>query len=168
MSAIASVRYRPKPKPDVRIEWRDPRSQAVLEWSIVPEGAGSPETFGYDLSDERSVTLPNGDAANVPITEVVRYSEVGSLITFTAKHDFDGTESFPVFWEWSFGDGFRAFGEQVTHSYSSLSPSGQFQAVLTVTDNKGRKWRARRAMYIVPSTIKASLIGSDTLLIPAP
>jgi PKD domain len=168
MSAIASVRYRPKPKPDVRIEWRDPRSQAILEWSIVPEGSGSPETFGYDLSDERSVTLVDGDIIDVPTTEVVNTSEVRSEITFTARCDFDGTESFPVFWEWSFGDGFRAFGEQVTHSYFTLSESGQFQVVLTVTDNKNRKWRARKAMYIVPSTVKATLIGNDTLLTPAP
>lgn len=59
--------------------------------------------------------------------------------TVNADVRFDGSMSTDpdgeiVTWEWEFGDGARATGEEPTHAYHS---AGSFQARLKVTDNDG-------------------------------
>jgi len=55
--------------------------------------------------------------------------------------DFDGSRSYDldgsiVEWYWDFDDGTDAYGEIVTHNYSS---EGTYKVTLTVTDNEGAK-----------------------------
>ena len=76
------------------------------------------------------------DIKSPPIASFSYYPEnpvVNRTITFNASNstDPDGTiENY----EWDFGDGEKAEGEIVTHSYSS---AGNYTVKLTVTDNEG-------------------------------
>ncbi|MCW3130185.1 MAG: M14 family zinc carboxypeptidase [Methanophagales archaeon] len=78
------------------------------------------------------------DIKSSPIASFSYYPEnpiINETITFNASNstDPDGTiENY----EWTFGDGEKAEGEIVTHSYSS---AGNYTVKLTVTDNEGAK-----------------------------
>lgn len=49
--------------------------------------------------------------------------------------DFSGSSGANIAsWEWDFGDGFNATGQNVTHAYDQ---AGDFSVLLTVTDNNG-------------------------------
>ena len=78
------------------------------------------------------------DIKSSPIASFSYYPEnpiINETITFNASNstDPDGTiENY----EWTFGDGEKAEGEIVTHSYSS---AGNYTVKLTVADNEGAK-----------------------------
>lgn len=144
------TRFPPKAKPDVRIQWTS-YLRRPLSWSIVPEPVGPAQVWDYD------------GASRPAVYEI----EVGEKVVFSAVTDFEDTGCIPVAWEWSFGDGRKAFGEQVVHAYTSPAPTG-IQAVLTVSDNKGRRYRARQAMYIEEFSVKPVLLSRDNLLVSEP
>lgn len=148
-------KFSPWPKPDISIEWfthiRDP-----LSWSL---GTPPNSTFEYGEAD----LIARGFNGKDPVF----VTEVGEEIVFRVKEDFRQTRLFPVFWEWSFGDGVREYGREVRHVYSMPSPEG-IQVVLTVTDNKNRKWRAREQMYIQPESTRPVLVDWNDILVPAP
>lgn len=130
-------RFAPKSKPKVRIEWSS-FTRFPLVWGIGEDVFTYDDIYGVDAD---------------------------RLVTFEAVTDFTDTGCFPVAWEWSFGDGVEAYGVTVTHSYTTPCSEG-IQAVLTVTDNKGRKWRARAPMYIHESATKAmAVIDGDMIVL---
>jgi hypothetical protein len=147
--------FRPRATPDVRIEYRS--SRTPFNWVL------GDETVGY--GKENFVGGRNFGAKNA-----VYFTELDQPVQFSAITDFSGTERFGVFWEWDFGDGFSFRGsEAAVHSYSLLSLEGRdtVQVVLTVTDNKGGKWRARAQVYLViPPEFKAVGFTEAELLIP--
>jgi hypothetical protein len=161
--------FAPKPTPEVSIQWSSD-SQNPLIWGLGSPPYGTPSesdpilryvNYGAseldDNFEDAIAPRPSGDNA-------VFVVDINSEVVFTAHQNFQDTKCFPVFWEWSFGDGFRAYGEQVSHTYSILAPEG-VQAVLTVTDNKGRKWRARQQMYVVVPSVMPVLIAPDSLVV---
>lgn len=140
--------FPPRPKPEVKIEWFS-HVRRPLEWSL-----GTEYLFSYSQS-----SLQARDLGKKPIF----VTEVGIPVTFKAKQTFQETERFPVFWEWNFGDGLKGYGQEVQHVWSLAYPKGT-QVVLTVTDNKGAKWRTREPMYIEPPTITPVLIDPKFIL----
>jgi PKD repeat protein len=147
---MSHCHFKTKATPDVRIQWTTYTRQP-LAWSIIAHGGGSDIDFEY------------GPDSGNPFYKV----EVEDPIFFSAYADFMDTGATPVAWAWSFGDGRRAFGEQVTHTYTSPVPTGT-QVVLTVTDNKGRKHRARQTMYIEDFSIRPMLLDYENLLVVDP
>ncbi len=59
-----------------------------------------------------------------------------------------------VTYEWSFGDGQRARGETVTHTYSR---AGKYRVTLTVTDSAGRSGTTTEEV-----TVREALPGSTS------
>jgi hypothetical protein len=144
--------FLPKAKPDVRIRWSaNPNATTPLSWNT------GDDTIGYGPSDL------TGDRA-FGIDNAVYSVDRNSLVTFFAVTNFKSTGSFPVAWEWSFGDGAEGYGESVTHAYSTVSTEG-VQAVVTVTDNRGRKWRARKQMYINQTAVRPMILATEDMVI---
>jgi hypothetical protein len=147
--------FKAKATPDVRIKYKS--SRTPFAWLL------GDTTIGYgkeDLIGPRDLGFKNA----------VYWTELDQPVWFSAITDFSGTDRFPVFWEWDFGDGFSfRNSETAVHSYSLLSLEGRdtVQAVLTVTDNKGGKWRARAQVYLViPPEFKPVGFTEAELLIP--
>ena len=164
--------FLPKPDPEVSIQWSS-SIQRPFNWGLGSppySDAVSPEDPVLHFVDYSENSLnsrfshpqaPRPDGSNA-----VFVTEIGTDIVFTAIYRFAETGCSPVFWEWNFGDGIRGYGVEVTHSYALPAPQG-IQVVLTVTDTKGRKWRAREQVYVQERSITPVLISSDKLLIPS-
>jgi hypothetical protein len=161
--------FAPKPTPDVSIRWRSNKRKPFV-WGFTPPfeapTEANPVLRYVDYSAETlSANVEDPIAPRPDEDNAVFVVEKGEMISFEAHQQFADTKCFPVFWEWAFGDGARAYGEQVTHAYEILAPQQGVQVVLTVTDNKGRKWRARQQMYVVVPETTPVLIDLDSLLV---
>ena len=161
--------FAPKPTPEVSIRWTS-ESRRPFVWGFTPPYSppteSEPVLRYVDYSPSALATgFTNAVAPRPSEDNAVFLVEKNEDVVFTAYQNFNDTKAFPVFWEWSFGDGKRAYGEQVVHSYDLLAPQQGVQVVLTVTDNKGRKWRARQQMYVVEPDITPVLIDLDSLLV---
>lgn len=69
--------------------------------------------------------------------------------TFVADARFPSPTRWATSYEWDFGDGAKGYGSTTTHSYLYTSPAASVQPVLTVIDNRGARWRARKELYLI-------------------
>lgn len=110
----------PRPVPEIRFAWT-PLSVATtltINGNVYPYDVNEPVVGAPDQADLRNTT-------------------VNTEITFTA--DVRTPEGdFIIEHEWDFGDGSKAYGEEVKHTYIVASPS--MRVVLCVTDNHGRRF----------------------------
>lgn len=72
--------------------------------------------------------------------------DIDTSITFTASVSFPDPTHYATSYEWDFGDGAKGYGSPTTHTYLAANP--HVQAVLTVVDNQGNRWRARKQIYL--------------------
>ncbi len=102
---------------------------------VCYEGSATPTQHIY-LSTNRP---PIASFSFVP-----EQPSAGEIITFdaSASADADGTIAR---YEWSFGDGARAEGKNVTHQYQL---PGTYEVKLTVTDNEGGKGMVARMIEV--------------------
>lgn len=147
-------RLLPKPKPDVKIIWTS-RAMSPLRWGT--EGVYNFD-FRYGYED---FGVPPRDLG--PKGAVFTGVE-GEEIIFEVETSFEETGRFPVEYEWSFGDGAEGHGKSFAHTYKAPSEEG-LQVVVTVTDNKGSKWRARKAIYISEGDNQPMMISDGELLV---
>lgn len=89
------------------------------------------------------------------------YTLTDTTITFTATVAFTDPGRQVIEYHWDFGDGVNGWGNPATHIYKGNSKHAQ--AVLRVTDDRGRQYYARKQMYIVlnanePLTDEISLL----------
>ena len=95
----------------------------------VADEGGNEATEQVDLSVRPSDDTPPEVAASATLAEV----EAGANVTFDAGDSTDG-ETGIARYEWEFGDGATATGENVTHAYGA---AGTYDATVTVTDESG-------------------------------
>lgn len=161
--------FAPKATPEVAIEWQsDTRRPFVWGLGTPPfeEPTESDPILRYVSYSSEALDAGIDDpvAPRPSGKKPIYLTEKGSNVVFSVRQSFKETKCFPVFWEWDFGDGYKAYGEQVSHTYSVIAPQG-IQVVLTVTDNKGRKWRAREQMYVYAPSITPVLVDPRRILV---
>jgi PKD repeat protein len=102
----------------------------------VQDSAGAESTVSHDVV----VTLE--DYANQPPIAVFSAQSQGLQVAFdaAASSDPDGTL---IFYQWSFGDGSLATGQQTSHTYAV---TGNYTVTLKVTDNKYKTISATRTI----------------------
>jgi PKD repeat protein len=144
------------------------------EWSFGDgtSATGQQATHSYDepgaYTARLTVTDNNGTTAIDSVTIVVEGNdppmasptassttvEPGQSITFdgSGSSDPDGTITA---YEWDFGDGTTATGQQVTHTYAD---SGSYAATLTVTDDDGAT---------ASNSVSITVQGNDSLIASA-
>ncbi|MEJ2407694.1 MAG: PKD domain-containing protein, partial [Candidatus Thiodiazotropha sp.] len=88
---------------------------------------------GESATDSADVTIGEGNQAPVADAKGPYTSVAGEEIAFdgSSSSDVDGSIAS---YEWSFGDGSSAMGENPTHTYTQ---KGTYNVTLTVTDNDG-------------------------------
>ncbi|MDG6774815.1 S8 family serine peptidase [Thiomicrorhabdus sp. ZW0627] len=106
----------------------------------------------------------------LPIAQITATPISGDLplaVNFDASGSYDPDGSI-VGYDWDFGDGTQASGQNVQHTYQS---GGSFNAVLTVTDNGGAQATDSVAISVndpslltAPSGLTAAVDGSDVTL----
>jgi len=124
-----------RPVPEVGFSWT-PKSLP-----LVIEILGN--SYPYADQPQEHYTSTNQD---LTFTATVR-SPIGDFITN---------------YEWDFGDGVRGNGLEVVHTYTTASPSTR--AVLTVTDNHGRRFTQGQYLNLRPANV--TLI-SPAIYLPA-
>jgi PKD repeat protein len=110
----------------------------------------STESIAIELNVQ-PVAVANGtpDKANLKAPLVVNFSSAGSA-------DPDGTI---VGYSWDFGDGNTSASANPTHTYAA---QGVYDAVLTVTDNKGGTGTATVTVTVNPNNVAPSVAISAT------
>ena len=119
-------------------------SSGTLQFTIAAQAPGQYElqlilvdTMGNESAPEVVAFIAKGGAGNLPPIAVFSVSPVaakaGEPITFdaSASNDADGAV---ISYEWAFGDGSIAQGQQVTHTYNM---EGSYTVSLTVIDDAG-------------------------------
>ena len=104
--------------------WTVPGTYTVTLSIKDDDGAGATATFNVTVKNR----APHARATASP-TEATRSSPVA--FNGSGSYDLDGSI---VNWTWTFGDGTRAYGPQVVHTYSAY---GTYLAILTVRDDRG-------------------------------
>ena len=127
----------------------DDGSITAWDWDFGDGNTGTGETVAhtYAAAGTYSVSLTVTDnlgATNTVTvdTDVINDAPVAAFTTVqtagTLDVDFDGSTSTDdgsiTTWDWDFGDGNTASGENVSHSYAA---AGTYPVMLTVTDNLG-------------------------------
>ena len=105
--------------------------------------------YGSLSIDNYEIVWVDYDAGSVDFPPVAEaggpyHGSAGEDISFdgSGSRDAEGTI---VSWEWDFGDGNTASGEQVTHSYTAR---GVYTVSLTVTDESGKKSTDTAAVFV--------------------
>lgn len=109
--------------------------------SVKGDSAPTPPSTGYptygslgNYSVTGTVVAPSVSMEPVAVAEASTVNGLAPLaVSFDGSRSFDPDGSL-VSHEWNFGDGTRATGVAVSHSYAA---AGVYSAVLTVTDNSG-------------------------------
>src|SRR5688572_576076 len=85
--------------------------------------------------------------------------EAGDVVTFTSTSTAGGAAI--VSWNWTFGDGFTAQGEVVTHGYEA----GDWLLTLVVTDANGATDQDQGLLVVnEPQVEQAALVTGDSSL----
>lgn len=112
----------------------------------VPDPEGSPE-ISIEFSPHKEEYTYNVGGETVKPSPTVYYAHINEAVTLTATVTFaNPTKQWAVGYRWDLGDGTIAYNNPATHTYTL--PSTHLQVGLTVFDNKGQEWRARKAMYL--------------------
>lgn len=149
-------------------------SDPTYEWYVdgqQVEGASGPThetSFSESGTHEVRVTVTDdggSDSAErtIEVTEgpTARFepdsssAEAGREITFNASESTGDISSY----EWSFGDGTGASGEEVAHAYEH---SGTYEVELTVTDENGASDTATRTVEVTQPGPTAELVAPET------
>ncbi|MDG6779150.1 PKD domain-containing protein [Thiomicrorhabdus sp. zzn3] len=111
---------------------------------------------------EVSNELPVAQLVATPVS-----GDVPLLVNFDASGSYD-TDGSILSYAWDFGDGTRASGQNVQHTYQT---GGQFNALLTVTDNGGAQATDSVVISVndptlldAPTGLTASVNGADVTL----
>ena len=129
-------------------------TKGAFSWSAL--GGTSIEPTVSTIQDEKAPSptpevsfsvAPEGSAfiyvaGTSTYTTSAKYTAINTEITFTASI----TGTVPVTYEWDFGDGEKAWGNPVVHTYIVENP--KCQSVLKVTDALGKSYYTRRQMYL--------------------
>ncbi|MEM2930622.1 MAG: PKD domain-containing protein, partial [Thermoproteota archaeon] len=94
---------------------------------------------GLEASCEKTITVYN----HPPIANFTyspKEPRVNEMVTFVSNST--DPDSKIVRWEWSFGDGSKGIGENVTHAYAK---EGNYTVVLVVYDEEEMDWYLGRA-----------------------
>lgn len=127
---------KPRPVPEINFDWT-PKS-TVLVVSILGNN------YPYPDQPEERWTTTNQE---LTFTADIR-SPVGDFVTN---------------YEWDFGDGTKGSGLEVTHTYTTASPS--IRTVLSITDNHGRRFTQGRFMNLRAANV--TLVSPAIYLPPA-
>jgi heat shock protein HslJ len=96
-----------------------------------------------------SLTPLNRPEEIVPPTAVIMAPDkvpVNQVVTFDATESYSQVEI--IYYEWNFGDGTTGAGQIVDHVYTS---PGAFNAVLTITDERGDQATATMTITVIAS-----------------
>lgn len=110
----------------------------------VPVAKGTPEIDFSFTPTAGAFSYSVGNTVYTPAN--IYWVCADTVITFTASTIFDDEDEWALSYEWDFGDDSYGFGLTVTHQFKSNNAHNQI--VLTVVDNLGRRWRARKQIYL--------------------
>jgi len=135
-------------------------TKGTFSWSAL--GGTSIEPTVSTIQDQKTAssstpeisfsTTPQGNifiyvAGTSAYVTNARYTAINTAITFTFNEGlFQREGAVPVAYEWDFGDGEKAWGNPVVHTY--IVENTNCQAVLKVTDHLGKNHYTRRQMYL--------------------
>jgi PKD repeat protein/dienelactone hydrolase len=126
------------------INWNENSARNNREVGVIVEndavGEYYTDVFLYDW------TSSNNQPPIASFTLSPSNPVVNQTITFDASNSTDPGGTIENY-EWDFGDGEKAEGEIITHSYSS---AGNYTVKLTVTDNEGTTNSTAEIINIVP------------------
>jgi PKD repeat protein len=112
----------------------------------LPAVEGTPD-ISIDFSPHKEEYQYNVGGSTVKPSPTAYYAHINETVTLTATVTFANTEKqWAIAYEWDLGDGTLAYNNPATHKYAL--PNEHLQVSLTVTDNFGQEWRARKAMYL--------------------
>ncbi len=123
----------------------------------------SPQLIAYTLQVGGNI-YPYGlnePAIGAPAQPDIHRTAALQELTFVASVRVpDGI--FITEYEWDFGDGVKGFGETVTHTYTTPSPSTRTR--LCVTDNRGRRYCLGKPMNLYAADL--TVVGGFSLVNP--
>ncbi|MDS0283553.1 PKD domain-containing protein [Haloarcula onubensis] len=113
-------------------------SHSGFRLRFVQRETTADDEWRIDAVDVVGATTSSVTAQNQAPVPAFRYSPdsptSGESVTFDANRSDDPDDSDIASYQWDFGDGTTANGEQVSHSYGS---DGSYTVTLTVTDGRG-------------------------------
>lgn len=128
----------------------------TAEATLVAEASAEPATAEPATGEAPEATLPpTGPAASatplpgppVAVIDAAAAATVGVPVSFSGARSAGGSPIRSHIWD--FGDGSRAAGVEVSHSYDL---AGRFQVILTVVDEAGRSSTARHIVEVQAAT----------------
>jgi PKD repeat protein len=117
------------------------------------------DTLGRTAAVTRAVTITPGLAPEAEIVFSPPSPRPGQLVIFNGAASQPAPGRTIVSYEWSFGDGATATGEEATHVYTT---AGSYRAVLKVTDNAGRADLADALVVVGATNPTAVFVNSPT------
>lgn len=109
----------------------------------LPDPKATP-VISIDFSPHKEVYVYEAGAVEFPWSNTF-YAHINEVVTFTATVVMPTGKTIAGY-KWEFGDGSEGSGNPSTHTY--LQASININCVLTVTDNNGVEWIARKTMYL--------------------
>lgn len=117
------------------------------------------DTFGRQASVTRSINVGGGINPTAAFVISPTAPLPGQAVHFNGATSRPAPGRFIVRYQWSFGDGSSAAGEQVSHVYST---AGTYTVVLTVTDDAGRTGTTSQTVSVGTGGATASFVFSPS------
>ena len=109
-------------------------------------------------------TLPSDFTNARPTAKAAAAAKAGNPLTVQFKGQGRDSDGKIVLSTWHFGDGYRALGSNVTHTYTA---PGEYQATLFVVDDQGMSATASLKVAVGKGSFKAEPIAPRAPLKPA-
>jgi PKD repeat protein len=156
----------------------------AYEWSVDGAAVTGDSRMSYEFTETGTHTVTvkvtdNGGLVAEDSVEIVVVDNQAPTALIQADHQsgkaplkvvFDGSGSNDpdgriISWRWDFGDGTTATGQSVSHEFGP----GDYQVVLTVTDDSGDAARAEMAIHVDTNTApEITLFETDSTVLDNP
>ncbi|MDZ5812792.1 PKD domain-containing protein [Halorubrum sp. AD140] len=132
------------------------------EYSIAADGSALAPSDSAPTSDSDSTTITveepdQNEGPSASFSASPSSPEAGETVSFDASGSTDADGSIESY-EWEFGDGETASGEQVTHAFDD---AGDYDVELTVTDDDGATDTDTQTISVSEAATPASFQLSD-------
>jgi len=118
---------------------------------VIGKSKGNPSKS--DVVTTNTTVMKENQPPIASFTYSPQHPKVNENITFNASSSYDPDGTI-VKYEWDFGDGSKAEGKVVTHSYSK---AGDYTVTLTVTDDEGATNSTTKKIPVPPPAPEANI-----------